>query len=92
MPYSLEITPTYTKRLIKFLKKHKELKERYYKVITLLEADPHHPSLRLHKLSGKLDMLHSVSLNMQYRITMEFMIEDGKIIPVNIGTHDEVYG
>ncbi len=92
MPYRLEITPTYTKRLIKFLKKHKELKERYYKVITLLEADPHHPSLRLHKLSGKLDMLHSVSLNMQYRITMEFMIEDGKIIPVNIGTHDEVYG
>jgi mRNA-degrading endonuclease YafQ of YafQ-DinJ toxin-antitoxin module len=91
MPYSLEITPTYTKRLIKFLKKHQDLKERYYKVITLLEADPYHPSLRLHKLSGKLNMLHSVSLNMQYRITMEFTIVEGKITPINIGTHEEVY-
>jgi len=91
MPYSLEITPTYTKRLIKFLKKHQDLKERYYKVITLLEADPYHPSLRLHKLSGRLNMLHSVSLNMQYRITMEFTIVEGKITPVNIGTHEEVY-
>ena len=91
MPYSLEITPTYTKRLIKFLKKHQDLKERYYKVITLLEADPYHPSLRLHKLSGRLNMLYSVSLNMQYRITMEFTIVEGKITPVNIGTHEEVY-
>ena len=91
MPYRLEITPTYTKRLIKFLKKHQDLKERYYKVITLLEADPYHPSLRLHKLSGRLNMLHSVSLNMQYRITMEFTIVEGKITPVNIGTHEEVY-
>ena len=91
MPYKLEITPTYMKRLVKFLKKHKDLKERYCKVITLLEIDPYHPSLRLHKLSGKLEMLHSVSLNMQYRITMEFTIEEGKIIPVNIGTHEEVY-
>jgi mRNA-degrading endonuclease YafQ of YafQ-DinJ toxin-antitoxin module len=57
----------------------------------LLEVDPYHPSLRLHKLSGRLEMLHSVSIDMQYRITIEFIIEDKTIIPVNIGTHDEVY-
>ncbi|CAA6819030.1 MAG: Unknown protein, partial [uncultured Sulfurovum sp.] len=40
---------------------------------------------------GKLKELHSVSIDMQYRISIEFYIEDNKIIPVNIGTHDEVY-
>ena len=91
MPYKLEITPSYTKKLLKFLKKHKDISSKYKKVILLLEADPYHPSLRLHKLSGKLEMLHSVSIDIQYRITIEFYIEEGKIIPVNIGTHDSVY-
>ena len=56
-----------------------------------MEADPFHPSLRLHPLEGKLKGLHSVSIDMQYRISIEFYIEDSKIIPINIGTHDEVY-
>ena len=92
MPYKIEITQTYSKKVLKFLKKHKDITPKYKKVIRLLEADPFHPSLRLHKLSGKLNILHSVSIDMQYRITIEFYIEDEKIIPVNIGTHDSVYG
>ena len=91
MSYKLEIPEDYAKRLIKFLKKHKDITPKYVKVIRLLEADPFHPSLRLHKLSGKLSMLHSVSIDMQYRITIEFYMEDEKIIFVNIGTHDGVY-
>ena len=61
------------------------------KNILLMETDPFHPSLRLHPLQGKLKDLHSVSIDMQYRISIEFYIEDNRIIPVNIGTHDEVY-
>ena len=91
MPYKIEITDTYQKKLIKFLKRHRSITSKYAKVIRLLEVDPHHPSLRLHKLSGKLEMLHSVSIDMQYRITIECIIEEKKIIPINIGTHDEVY-
>lgn len=91
MPYRIEITESYQKKLIKFLRKHRDITSKYTKVILLLEANPYHPSLRLHKLSGKLEMLHSVSIDMQYRITIECIIEDKKIIPVNIGTHDEVY-
>lgn len=91
MSYKIEITPSYSKKLIKFLKKHKSIKDKYFKTITLLEANPSHPSLRLHKLQGRLDMLHSVSIDMRYRITIEFYIEDENIIPVDIGTHDEVY-
>ena len=91
MPYKIEITDSYNKRLLKFLKKHKDILPKYKKVMLLLEADPFHPSLRLHKLSGSLDALHSVSIDMRYRITIEFCIEDERIIPVNIGTHDDVY-
>lgn len=47
--------------------------------------------LRLHKLSGRLQDLYSVSVNISYRITLEFLISDNTIIPVNIGSHDEVY-
>ena len=91
MPYKIEITEAYTKKVIKFLKRHKDITSKYKKVLLLLEADPFHPSLRLHKLSGKLEILHSVSIDMQYRVTIEFYIEDEKIIPINIGTHDEEY-
>jgi len=91
MPYAIEITPFYTKRLVKFLKKHPDIQATYQKTISLLEINPMHPSFRLHRLSGKLSDLHSVSIDMRYRITIEFYIQDKKIIPVNIGTHDDVY-
>lgn len=91
MFYRIEITDTYQRRVIKFFKKHKDLLGKYEKVIYLLEADPFYPSLRLHQLKGRLYPLYSVSIDMQYRITMEFYLEDKKIIPVDIGTHDDVY-
>jgi toxin HigB-1 len=56
-----------------------------------LEANPFHPSLRLHKLQGRLSDLHSASINMAYRISIFFIIEKDQIITVDIGTHDEVY-
>jgi len=91
MPYEIEYTQQYEKRLYKFLKKHKEIVKRYKKTIQLMELDPFHPSLRLHALKGKLSELHSVSIDMQYRISIEFYVKDNRIIPVNIGTHDDVY-
>lgn len=57
----------------------------------LLEIDPFHPSLRLHRLKGPLKDLHSVSINIQYRITMEFTIEEKSIVPIDVGSHDAVY-
>lgn len=90
-PYTLVITPQYMKRLVRFLKSHPELIKPYAKAILLLEANPFHPSLRLHALSGKLTGLHSMSINLSYRITMELLIQDRQIIPVNVGDHDAVY-
>ena len=57
----------------------------------MLKVNPHHPSLRLHKLKGPLQGFQSVSINRSYRITIEFIIQDNLIIPVTVGSHDQVY-
>jgi mRNA interferase RelE/StbE len=56
-----------------------------------LEHNPHHSSLRLHSLSGKLEGLYSVSINLKYRITIELIITEREIIPINVGDHDVAY-
>ncbi|MEI6167535.1 MAG: plasmid stabilization protein [bacterium] len=91
MNYNLVFTHSYTRRAAKFIRKHPALLKQYEKTLELMELDPFHPSLRLHKLKGPLEELHSVSINIAYRITIEFLVEGKTIIPVNIGTHDEVY-
>jgi mRNA-degrading endonuclease YafQ of YafQ-DinJ toxin-antitoxin module len=91
MSYTLVFTDQYVRRAAKFIKRHPELRQQYLKTLQLLEANPFHPSLRLHPLSGKLAGLHSVSINLSYRITLELLIEGEKIIPVNVGDHDAVY-
>lgn len=91
MSYQIIYTNGYLKRAAKFTKHHPELLPQYEKTLKLLELNPSHPSLRLHRLGGPLQDLHSVSINISYRITLEFLLEDGKIVLVNIGSHDEVY-
>ena len=66
MKYEIIFTESYTRRAVKFLKKHPELRNQYQKTLELLELNPQHPSLRLHKLHGNLSGLHSVSINMSY--------------------------
>lgn len=89
--YVLVFTEQYNRRAARFLKRHPELRQLYLKTLQLLEANPSHPSLRLHPLRGKYEGLHSVSINLSYRITMELLIQDQQIIPVNVGDRDAVY-
>jgi mRNA-degrading endonuclease YafQ of YafQ-DinJ toxin-antitoxin module len=91
MPYQLVFTESYIRLAFRFLKRHPELVRQYAKTLALLEANPHHPSLRLHALAGKHQGLHSVSINLSYRITLELLIKDEQIIPINVGDHDAVY-
>ena len=91
MSFQLIFTEQYEKRAARFLKRHPDLEKQYLKTLQLLEMNPHHPSLRLHPLSGRLAGLHSVSINLSHRITLELLITEAEIIPVNIGDHDTVY-
>ena len=91
MSYSLVFTEHYEKMERRLLKTHRDLWERYRKTLTLLEQDPFHPSLQLHPLLGRLVGLHAVSINLQYRITLELEVRGQEIILVGIGSHGEVY-
>ncbi|MBK6756228.1 MAG: type II toxin-antitoxin system YafQ family toxin [Moraxellaceae bacterium] len=91
MNYKVTYTAAYNKKASKFLKKHPSLIDKYQKTIELLETNPHHPSLRLHKLEGRLNDCHSVSINLSYRIVIYFLIADNEIVPVDVGDHDAVY-
>jgi toxin HigB-1 len=89
--YRLVFTVSYNKKAARWIKKHPAIKDQYLKTLQLMELDIYHPSLRLHKLSGSLTGLSSVSINVSYRITVEVIIQDRDIILINIGSHDDVY-
>jgi toxin HigB-1 len=91
MSFRIIYTPGYNRRAAKFLKRHPALLPQYEKTLKLLEIDPFHPSLRLHRLKGTLNDLHSVSINISYRITLEIILQDQQIVPVDVGSHAEVY-
>jgi len=84
-------TDSYIRRTKRFFNKHPELISQYEKILKILEINPQHPSLRLHRLKGKLNNLHSVSINISYRITLEFYFIEREIILVNVGPHHEIY-
>jgi addiction module RelE/StbE family toxin len=91
MAYQLVFTESYIKRVKRFAKRHPELKPQYEKTLLLLEQNPFHPSLRLHALTGRLTGLYSVSINLNYRLTLELLIHDERIIPINVGSHEDIY-
>jgi proteic killer suppression protein len=89
--YSLIFPDKYKKLEKKFIKKHPDLIDKYIKTIEILKLNPYHPSLRLHRLKGELNKFFSVSINMQYRIIVDFIIVDDTVILIDIGSHDDVY-
>lgn len=91
MKYRLVFTEQYEKRARRFLKRHPDLESAYVKTLKLLQANPFHPSLRLHRLTGSMSGLHSISITLSYRITLEFLVKDEDITPINVGDHDTVY-
>jgi addiction module RelE/StbE family toxin len=60
-----------------------------------LEADPFHPSLRTHKLSGDFDGCWACSAGYDFRVVFEFVRPtkgaEMEVHLLNVGTHDEVY-
>jgi mRNA-degrading endonuclease YafQ of YafQ-DinJ toxin-antitoxin module len=91
MTWQIIYTEQYNRRAARFLRNHPDLATVYAKTLELVQAQPYHPSLRLHALRGNLKGLHSVSINLSYRITIEFVLAESEIVPINVGSHDQVY-
>ena len=62
--WQLIFTDSDNRRPARFLKRSPQLQPSYRKLLLLLEANPFHPSQRLHLLQGKLKGLHSVLINL----------------------------
>ncbi len=60
-----------------------------------VEADPYHPSLRTHKLSGEFAGCWACSAGYDFRVVFDFVHApksgETEIHLLNVGTHDEVY-
>ena len=91
MAYKIIFTERYNRIAARFLQRHPDMARAYVKTLALLELNPHHPSLRLHALGGRLAGVHSVSINLSYRITLHLLITKQEIVPLNVGDHDAVY-
>jgi len=85
----MEIRTTlhFDKAIAKKVKKNPQLKPKIKKQIRLLKKDLRHPSLKLHKLSGKRAEEYSFWIEGNLRIT--FMFVGGGILFTDMITHDE---
>ena len=67
-----------------------DLKPKIAQALETFVTNPHHPSLRTHKLSGKLRGLWAFVVAYDCRVVFQFLDEQD-ILLIDIGKHDEVY-
>ncbi len=65
----------------------KNIQRKIAKAERLFRSDIFHPSLRIHKLHGKLKGLWSISADRKYRIIFEYMEKD-TVVFHSVGAHD----
>jgi len=63
-----------------------EIKKKALLAETLFIKNPFHPSLRLHKLKGRMRGFWSISINRKYRIIFN-PLGGGEFVYTNIGKH-----
>ena len=74
----------------KKVKNDDELKNRFWSAVEIFVKDPFQPSLRTHKLTGKLEGLWAFSVSYDCRVIFKFLSKT-EILLIDIGGHDEVY-
>jgi mRNA-degrading endonuclease YafQ of YafQ-DinJ toxin-antitoxin module len=85
--FQVTASKSYQKELGKLIRRDTKIRKQVIKTLSLLSQDPKHPSLRLHKITGR--NYFTVSVNMDIRMIVK--IEGVRIFLLKIGTHDEVY-
>ncbi len=80
-------TPRFDREFDRIVKKRLEITKRIHKTLALFSLNPHHPSLRLHKVSH--EGVYSLSVDMDLRILL--LWEDDQVFLLRIGTHEDVY-
>ncbi len=78
----IQLSPTFLKRWNSL---SGEIQRRSQKAIELFRGNPFHPSLRLHRLRGKMRMYWSISIDLKNRIT--FRLDGETAYFSSIGSH-----
>ena len=66
------------------------LKPKIAQALETFADNPLHPSLRTHKLSGKLKGLWAFVVAYDCRVVFQFL-DDQDVLLIDMGKHDEVY-
>lgn len=85
----IQISPELHKELKRVKARNKKLAQKIEKQLTIFEQNPRHSSLRIHKLTGKLDNLWSLSIDRNYRLL--YIFDKEGVYFFDLGTHDQVY-
>jgi mRNA-degrading endonuclease YafQ of YafQ-DinJ toxin-antitoxin module len=86
----VSFSPSFKRAFKKRIKGSLDLESRFWQRLEQFTLDPFDPSLKTHKLSGKLKEFWSFSVDYDERILFYFT-EDEKAVFVDIGSHDQVY-
>lgn len=78
---------SFAKKINRFSAKEKKI---ILQKITLFWENPFNPSLKTHKLKGKLSNFWSFSISFELRIMFRFGKKSGEVEFIDIGTH-EIY-
>jgi len=70
----------------KKVKNDDELKNRFWSAVEIFVKDPFQPSLRTHKLTGKLEGLWAFSVSYDCRVIFKFLSKT-EILLIDIGGH-----
>ena len=85
----IRMSPRMEIKLKSIQKKDKKLFIKIEKQITIFSKNPKHHSLRIHKLSGKMKNIWSISITKSIRAV--YILEKDEAYFYKIGTHDQVY-
>ena len=90
----LVLSNTFKKSYQKFIGKNRPLQSSIDKTLYKLQEDVYNPSLRTHKLGGKLAAYMACSCGYDCRIVFsieKYQDQTEYILLIDIGTHDNVY-
>jgi mRNA interferase YafQ len=93
MKRSLLPSAAFVRSSRRFLKRNPGAEADLRAALALLATDAHHPSLRTHKLKGKLAKSWACSAGYDLRVVFQFVMHEGgeSVLLQAVGTHDEVY-
>ena len=82
MSYKISRTSAFVR---KYKKLPPDIQEKFHGMMKVFFLDPFHPSLRTHKLTGKLKQYYSSSIDYSYRCIWQ--LDGDTITLVNVGNH-----